>query len=87
MNYDTSKLNYENIIGPIKNRIQKNLKKIYKAILGFPNSLSKAIEISKKYNPELIIAKLELNQSEKDVEIAESDLKPTAKLIFRKILH
>ena len=31
------------------------------------NNLSDAIDKSKKYNPELIIAKLEYEQSEKDV--------------------
>ena len=31
-------------------------------------------------DPDIIIAKLELNQSEKDLEISEADLKPTASL-------
>ena len=45
-----------------------------------PNNLNKAIEISKKNNPDLIIAKLEYEQSEKDVKIAKSDLSPSATL-------
>ena len=36
----------------------------------------------KKYNPELIIAKLEYEQSEKDVIISKSDLSPSAKLSY-----
>jgi len=42
----------------------------------------KANKISKKNNPELIIAKLELEQSEKDVQIAKSELSPSATLSF-----
>ena len=47
-----------------------------------PNNLSDAIDNSKKYNPELIIAKLEYEQSEKDVLISRSDLSPSAKLSY-----
>jgi outer membrane protein len=44
--------------------------------------LNDAIDIAKKYNPELIIAKLEYEQSEKDVIISKSDLSPSAKLSY-----
>ena len=37
---------------------------------------------SKKYSPELIIAQLEYEQSEKDMIIARSDLSPSASLSF-----
>ena len=47
-----------------------------------PDNLINAIEVSKKNNPELIIAKLEYEQSEKDVLISRSDLSPTAKLSY-----
>jgi outer membrane protein len=47
-----------------------------------PNSLSDAIDVSKKHNPELIIAKLEYEQSEKDVLIPRSDLSPSATLSY-----
>ena len=46
-------------------------------------NLSDAIEISKKYNPELIIAKLEYEQSEKDVLISRSDLSPSANFLMK----
>ena len=36
-----------------------------------PSNLNDAINTSKKYNPELIIAKLEYEQSEKDVLISD----------------
>ena len=77
-----SKLNYENIIGKIAD--PNKLKKSAKAIVSVPNSLSKAIELSKQNDPDIIIAKLELNQSEKDLEISEADLKPTASLSIER---
>ena len=78
----TSKLNYENIIGNIDD--PKSLDK--KSILDYelPGSLISAIELSKKNNPDLIIAKLEYEQSMKDKSIAKSDLAPTAKLSFER---
>jgi outer membrane protein len=76
----SSKLNYENVIGPI---IDINiLNKNFNINLMLPNNLSDAIDASKKYNPELIIAKLEYEQSEKDVLISRSDLSPSAKLSY-----
>ena len=76
----SSKLNYENVIGPIVDI--NNLNKNFDINLMLPNSLTDAIDISKKYNPELIIAKLEYDQSEKDVLISRSDLSPSAKLSY-----
>ena len=72
----TAKLIYEKIIGPIEdiNNLNKNLNINFK----IPNSLNEAIQTSKNNNPELIIAKLEYEQSEKDVVIARSDLSPSA---------
>ena len=76
----SSKLNYENVIGPITdiNSLNNN----FDIKLMLPNNLSDAIDNSKKYNPELIIAKLEYEQSEKDVLISRSDLSPSAKLSY-----
>ena len=77
----TAKLTYEKVIGPIAdtNSLSKNLNINFK----IPSSLNKAIEISKNNNPELVIAKLEYEQSEKDVEIAKSDLSPSAILSLK----
>ncbi|MDC0054662.1 TolC family protein [Candidatus Pelagibacter sp.] len=78
----TSKLNYETIIGPLSssNLLEKN------STINFvmPQNLNSAIEISKKNNPDLNIALLEYEQSEKDTIIAKSDLSPTAKLSFER---
>jgi len=76
----TAKLVYEKIIGPINdpNTLDK------KSDLNFeiPKDLDKAISISKVSNPNLIISKLEYEQSKKDVKIAMSDLSPSATLSF-----
>ena len=76
----SSKLNYENVIGPIADI--NNLNNNFDIKLMLPNNLSDAIDKSKKYNPELIIAKLEYEQSEKDVLISRSDLSPSATLSY-----
>ena len=76
----TSRLNYENVIGQL-NDIE-TLDKSSIIDLNLPLQLSEAIEISKENNPDLIIAKLEYEQSKKDTTSARSDLAPTAKLSF-----
>ena len=76
----TSRLNYENVIGQL-NDIE-SLEKSSINDLNLPTKLSDAIEISKKNNPDLIIAQLEYEQSKKDTISARSDLAPTAKLSF-----
>jgi outer membrane protein len=76
----TNKLNYENIIGPISNL--DSLDKNFYVNFVIPENLSSAIKISKKNNPDLIIAKLEHRQSEKNIDIARSDLSPSAKLSY-----
>ena len=76
----SNKLNYENIIGLIVDT--NSLNKNFDINIMLPNSLNDAINIAKKYNPELIIAKLEYEQSEKDVIISKSDLAPSAKLSY-----
>ena len=77
-----NKLNYENIIGKISN--PKSLEKTSESIVLMPQTLNGAIDLSKQNNPDITIAKLELEQSEKDIEIAESDLKPTATLSLER---
>ena len=76
----TAKLIYEKIIGPINdlNTLDK------KSDLNFeiPLNLNNAIETSRIRNPNLIISKLEYEQSERDVMIARSDLSPSAILSF-----
>ena len=76
----TSKLNYENVIGKLSDPELLDKSSITEAKL--PNELNSAIEISKKSNPDLIIAQLEYEQSKKDTTSARSDLAPSAKLSF-----
>ena len=77
-----AKLTYENIIGNIADPNQ--LKKNSKSIVSIPNTLNEAINLSKQNNPDIKIAKFDLAQSEKDLAISESDLKPTASLSFER---
>ena len=78
----TSKLNYENIIGPLGNA--QSLDKSSIMSYQIPGSLNSAIEQSKKSNPDLIIAEMEYEQSKEDTSIARSELVPTAKLSLEK---
>ena len=74
----TAKLTYEKIIGPLA-----NIDLINGSInldFNIPESLAKAIELSIGNNPNLIIAKLEYEQSQQDVKIAMSEFSPTATL-------
>ena len=77
-----AKLTYENIIGKMGDPNQ--LKKNSKSIVSIPNTLSEAINLSKQNNPDIKIAKFDLEQSEKDLAISESDLKPTASLSLER---
>ncbi len=77
-----SKLNYENIIGKINDT--NNLKKSSNAIVNIPKTLSEAINLSKQNNPDILIAKLDLEKSKKEIAISESDLKPTASVSLEK---
>ena len=78
----TSKLNYENIIGSLNDSNSLDKKSIKEYPL--PDNLNSAIELSKKNNPDLIIAKLEYEQAKKDKTIAKSDLAPTANLSLER---
>ena len=75
-----SQLIYENVIGSIVN--SDDLNENSKLGVNIPKSLGEANDISKKENPNLIIAKLEYLQSEKDIRIAEADMLPSATLSF-----
>ena len=76
----TSKLNYENVIGKLNDL--ELLDKNSITLIELPDALNSAIEISKKNNPDLIIAQLEYEQSKKDTTSAKADLAPSATLSF-----
>ena len=78
----TSKLNYENVIGKINNL--DDLNKSLNPISPLPQSLNEAIELSINNNPNILIAKIEYEQSEKDIKISKSDLAPTATLSIER---
>ena len=76
----TGKIIYENVIGSINNIDE--LSEDLSFNLKLPKDLIEANEISNKNSPELVIAKLELQQTEYDIQIAKSDLGPSATLSF-----
>ena len=77
----TSKLNYENVIGKIN---INNLQKSIQSFVNVPSTLEYAIEMSQQNNHDVKIAKLELEQAQKDIDIAKSDLAPTASLSLER---
>ena len=77
-----AKLTYENIIAKISD--PNKLKKNSNAIVSMPTSLNEAINLSKQNNPDIKIAKFDLEQSEKDLSISKSDLAPTASLSLER---
>ena len=77
-----AKLTYENIIGKITN--PNDLQKNSNSIVNIPTSLKEAIDLSKQNNPDIKIAKFDLEKSEKDLSIAKSDLAPTASLSLER---
>ena len=81
-NFITSRLNYENVIGPITD--VESLEKSINFTGKIPNDLNEALDLSKKNNPDITISKIELEQSEKDVQIAKSDLSPSASISLEK---
>ena len=69
----------------VLNRVQDYSKnKELSAIVNIPESLNDAISISKKKNPDILMAKFEFNQTEKDLEGSKADLKPTAALSLER---
>ncbi len=76
----TSKLNYENVIGKLND--PELLDKNSISLIELPKELNSAIEKAKRNNPDLIIAQLEYEQSQKDTTGAKADLAPTATLSF-----
>ena len=76
----TSKLNYENVIGKLANPELLDKNSILEVKL--PIGLNSALELSERNNPDLIISKLEYEQSKEDTVNARSDLAPTATLSF-----
>ena len=66
-----------------KKLVDSRTKSIHKTLqldFNIPESLNKAIELSIGNNPDLLISKLEHEQSQQDVKIALAEFSPTAKI-------
>ena len=79
-----AKSNFERIIrlpAPLKAAKNNFIKKI---ILDFPSGLSSVLVISEKYNPKLLLAKLDYEISKKNVNIEKSKFSPSASVNYTK---
>jgi len=76
----TSKANFEKIVG--KKALENINNEANKLELNLPKNLASAYKISKLENPNLQIAKLEYEQAKLDVDIAYSQLSPSATLSY-----
>ena len=79
-----AKSNFERIIRlSAPNELTQN--SLLEAVsLNFPSGLNSALVISEKYNPKLLIAKLDYDISEKDVNIEKSKFSPSASVNYTK---
>ncbi|MAJ22205.1 MAG: hypothetical protein CBC24_00215 [Candidatus Pelagibacter sp. TMED64] len=75
-----SKSNYEKIVGKV---LSSEIIEIGEINLSLPNSLLEAYRISKEENPDLKIAFLENEKAKEEVNIARSDLAPSATLSYK----
>ena len=79
-----AKSNFERIIrlSAPKEVVQDNF--IEKIIFNFPSGLNSVLVISEKYNPKLLLAKLDYKISEKNVNIEKSKFSPSASVNYTK---
>ena len=75
----SGKKNFQKIIG---SKAPDQIKLDFFPTLEIPDSLQKAINISKTKNPDLNLAKIDLEIARKEVLIARGDLSPSAKLSY-----
>ncbi|MBA1339567.1 MAG: outer membrane protein [Pelagibacterales bacterium] len=77
----TAKTDFERITGL---KFPEKFEESFRFNIKLPNNLIEALEIAKKNNPRLIIAKLDYEISKKNVEIQKAQLSPSASINFSK---
>jgi outer membrane protein len=78
----TAKSNFERTIRLPAPKEVANESSIKKISLNFPTSLSEALNFSEKKNPKLLLAKLDYEISEKNVNIEQSRFSPSASVNY-----
>jgi outer membrane protein len=77
----STKLNFERII---RIKAPESVEENFNFTISLPLDLEEALEISKKNNPKLLIAKLDYEISQKNVNIEKAQLSPTASVNYSK---
>ena len=77
----TTKTNFERIVGT---QVPENPNDNLDIKLNLPQSLNEALKISDKYNPRLLVAKIEHEISKKDVNISKAKFSPSASINYSK---
>ena len=76
-----SKTNFERII---RKKVPKNINTEERISVNLPDSLTSAIDTAKLNNPDLLIAKLDYQISEKELSIEKAKLSPSASINYSK---
>jgi outer membrane protein len=77
----TARTNFERIIGT---SVPETINENFVLNVNLPTNLAQALEISKKNNPKLLVAKIDYEISEKEVNIEKAKLSPSASINFSK---
>ena len=77
----TARTNFERIIGT---SVPETIIENFVLNVNLPTNLAQALEISKKNNPKLLVAKIDYEISEKEVNIEKAKLSPSASINFSK---
>ncbi|MDA9624382.1 TolC family outer membrane protein [Pelagibacteraceae bacterium] len=77
----TARTNFERIIGT---SVPETIIENFVLNVNLPTNLAQALEISKKNNPKLLVAKIDYEISEKEVHIEKAKLSPSASINFSK---
>ena len=75
----TAKTNFERIV---RMTAPENLKDDYKFDISLPENLIKALNLSDKNNPKLVLAKLDFEIAKKDVDIEKGQFSPSASVNY-----
>ena len=76
-----TRVNFEKIVGVIP---PNNLETNYQLNINLPSSLSEALDLAKSNNPRLLIAAIDYQISDRELNIEKSKLSPSATLNYSK---
>ena len=77
----TARTNFERII---RTSVPETINENFVLKVNLPTNLAQALEISKRNNPKLLVAKIDYEISEKEVNIEKAKLSPSASINYSK---